>query len=141
MVAKRDKDGYKYLGLYQNGVRKWKRVHCLVAETFIPNDKNLPMINHKDGIRDNNVVSNLEWCDNSYNQSYSYHVMGRKGNCINRKPIRLIHKDTLEYKDFSSLTDCANHLNMNLSYLSGLLLGKQDIKKCRRLKHYNIQML
>jgi len=47
------------------------KVHRLVAEAFIPNPNNLPLINHKDENPLNNEVDNLEWCDNSYNVKYS----------------------------------------------------------------------
>lgn len=52
--------GYLRVGLYQDGVRKYFLVHRLVAEAFIPNPKNLPVINHLDEDKTNNDVSNLE---------------------------------------------------------------------------------
>lgn len=45
-------------------------LHRLVAEAFIPNPKNLPIINHKDENPQNDVVENLEWCDHKYNANY-----------------------------------------------------------------------
>lgn len=54
----------------KNGKRRNYRVHRLVAEAFIPNPDNLPMVNHKDEDKLNNIVSNLEWCDNTYNSQY-----------------------------------------------------------------------
>lgn len=47
------------------------KVHRLVAEAFIPNPKNLPLVNHKDENPKNNNVDNLEWCTNRYNVKYS----------------------------------------------------------------------
>ena len=51
--------------------RKVYRVHRLVAEAFIENEKNLPIINHKDFVRSNNFVSILEWCTQWHNLNHS----------------------------------------------------------------------
>lgn len=64
-------NGYLQVGLFKEGVQTKKRVHRLVAEAFLPNQCNAPMVNHKDECKHNNVVSNLEWCDARYNVEYS----------------------------------------------------------------------
>lgn len=51
-----------------------KRVHRLVATTFIPNPNNYPEVNHKDGNKWNNHVSNLEWCNRSMNMKHAYQM-------------------------------------------------------------------
>ena len=66
-----DKDGYKEAALSKDAKLYYFRVHRLVAFAFIPNPHNLPLINHKDENPANNEVSNLEWCNQSYNTSYS----------------------------------------------------------------------
>jgi hypothetical protein len=65
-----DRYGYLYCTLYKQGKPFKKKVHRLVAKTFIPNPNGLPMINHKNEIKDDNKVENLEWCTNKYNQRY-----------------------------------------------------------------------
>ena len=62
--------GYYSVDLMKDGKRYKFRVHRLVAEAFVPNPDNLPMVNHKDEDRLNNIASNLEWCDNTYNSQY-----------------------------------------------------------------------
>lgn len=64
--------GYQKVGLY-NGTHRSKKqvlVSRLVASAFIPNPLNLPCVNHRDEVKDNNVLTNLEWCTYSYNNSY-----------------------------------------------------------------------
>lgn len=58
-----DSLGYMKVGLVnKNGERKGHFVHRLIAIAFIPNPDNKPHINHKDLIKDNNNIDNLEWC-------------------------------------------------------------------------------
>lgn len=62
-----DKDGYKVFVYSIDSKRKTFRVHRLVAEAFIDNPNNYPVVNHKDGNPANNNKDNLEWCTISYN--------------------------------------------------------------------------
>lgn len=64
--------GYCCVGLIKNGKQVHVSVHRLVAEAFIPNPKNLPQVNHKDGNKENNHVSNLEWCTNQENAIHAF---------------------------------------------------------------------
>lgn len=59
--------GYHQIDLYKNRIVKQIGIHRLVAQAFIPNPNNKPQVNHKDGIKINNHVSNLEWVSASEN--------------------------------------------------------------------------
>lgn len=63
--------GYWRVGIQINGKQKHFAIHRLVAKAFIPNPDNLPQINHIDGNKNNNCVSNLEWCTNEYNRQHA----------------------------------------------------------------------
>lgn len=69
-----DKRGYEIVILSKNGIRKTYKTHRLVAQTFIPNPNNLPQINHKNEIKTDNNVYNLEWCDSLYNVNYGTRI-------------------------------------------------------------------
>lgn len=64
--------GYYRVDLKQNQKNKYMSIHRLVAEAFILNPNNYPIINHKDNNPQNNCVDNLEWCTQSYNVKYAY---------------------------------------------------------------------
>jgi hypothetical protein len=64
------KNGYAIIDLTENGVKTTFYVHRLVAQAFIDNPNDFPQVNHIDENKLNNNVSNLEWCDASYNNNY-----------------------------------------------------------------------
>lgn len=67
-----------YCRIRIGALRKSFQVHRLVAEVFIPNPQNHPVVNHKDGNKQNNHVSNLEWTTHSDNQLHAYKTGLRK---------------------------------------------------------------
>lgn len=66
-----DDSGYLKVTLYDSGQKQNYSIHRLVANAFIENPDNLPQVNHKNHIRTDNRVDNLEWCDSKYNARYS----------------------------------------------------------------------
>lgn len=73
-----DKDGYKMVILVceDNGYRRPFGIHRLVALKYIPNPNNYSIINHKNLIKDDNRVENLEWCTVAYNTQHGF------DNCV-----------------------------------------------------------
>lgn len=79
-----DQHDYCIVILSKNNKRHCFRVHRLVAQTFIPNPENKPQVNHIDGNKSNNKVSNLEWCTCSENLYHSYRTLHRKSAVAKR---------------------------------------------------------
>lgn len=71
-------NGYLRVTLNLNGKAKQYLVHRLVAKAFIPNPDNKPDVNHKDGNKYNNKVSNLEWVTKSENEIHKHRELGKK---------------------------------------------------------------
>lgn len=81
----KDSSGYLQVGLYKGKKAKLFSVHRLVAQAFIPNDdSSKTIINHIDECKQNNRVSNIEWCDYKYNSTYN-DIHLRRNNGIRRK--------------------------------------------------------
>ena len=83
--------GYEIVSLSKNGKQKNERVHRLVATAFIPNEKNKPHINHKDGNKLNNRVENLEWVDRKENIMHRIYSL-RLGKIT---PVRCVETDKI----------------------------------------------
>ena len=72
--------GYCVVSLRKNGIQKTEKVHRLIAKTFLENPFNKSDVNHIDGNKLNNEISNLEWATKSENHLHKYRVLGFKYN-------------------------------------------------------------
>ena len=79
IITRLKRDGYYDVGLRKNGIRKYFKVHRLLAIVYIPNPNNYPCVNHIDCNKQNNNLNNLEWCTNMYN-SQSINTSKNFGN-------------------------------------------------------------
>lgn len=128
----RDSNGYLVVNLTKEGKRNIKFVHSLVANTFIQNPNNLPTVNHKDGNKHNNNVSNLEWATYSQN---NFHALNKglrnpRGNPIAQYDMsgRLVntYKSTCEASRVTGITrsSISHCVNGRCNSASGFLWKK-----------------
>ena len=84
------RNGYMDICLQKNGKRKYLHVHQVIAKTFIPNPDNKSQVNHIDGDKQNNCVSNLEWNTPSENISHKFKVLGCKADRHGLRPVKCV---------------------------------------------------
>lgn len=110
----KDKYGYNVVCLRKNGNPQNMKVHRLVAMAFIPNPYDLPMVNHKNEIRNDNHVENLEWCDAKYNVNYGNAIAkilkAKKENGAYSCEKKVICNGVV----YNSMTDCADALSVSV---------------------------
>lgn len=93
---RKDGKGYYFVTLHGHGIKPVQiRVHQLVARAFIPNPENKPCINHKNGNRLDNRVSNLEWCTYKENTQDGINrgSINKPGKKLTRTQVHLIRKE------------------------------------------------
>lgn len=119
--------GYKFVSLQKHSKCTQRTVHRLVAEAFIPNPENKTTVNHKDGDKSNNDVSNLEWATYSENNTHALATGLRRGwtdearhrvsiasKLRESKPVRCITTGQV----FSSMRDAEQTLGLGASVVS-----------------------
>lgn len=123
--------GYHRVELCGGPKKKKFFIHRLVAQCFISNPNDLPQVNHIDGIKTNNNVNNLEWCDASYNHKHSYRELNRKVTILFDKdngktkiPLSEIPKikdmaTRMTYKEIALIYNC------NKKYIGMIVRGER----------------
>jgi len=117
------KDGYLQVSFRMNGKPITKKVHRLVAETFIHNPNMLPMVNHLDCDRTNNNVDNLEFCTASYNQQYREKYGISRAEATGH-PLFSINLDTNEVSHFRSQHEASRELGIFQPHINAVLKGR-----------------
>lgn len=116
----------------KNGERKHFLVHRLFAIAFIPNPHNLPCINHIDGNKQNNDITNLEWVTYADNNTHAYktglreHAMkGKFGKDHHCSKFVLQFKDGEFIKEFPGMSEAARETGILISCISKVCLGQR----------------
>ena len=124
LAENKNRGGYLYVRLSHNQRKVLKSLHRLVAETFIENSGNKPEVNHIDGDKGNNKVSNLEWVTSKENSEHAVKngliPSGQDSYqaAFSNNQVRDMRK---QYKGGFRLTDLAEKFGVNPSTMHSIL--------------------
>ena len=119
--------GYLVAQLCKDAVVRGYLVHRLVASEFIPNEENLPVVNHKDRDTKNNKIDNLEWCTQSYNIIHGLALHPRFTDRTNlmkaiSKEVYCPETDTT----YTSITEASRLLKVSSDYIHSAMLWQGE---------------
>ena len=117
-------NGYCVVNLKVDGKQQMKTVHRLVATAFIPNPNNLSEINHIDGNKKNNTISNLEWCDRSKNVKHA--IKNKLQTNFGQRKVMCVELN----KVFNSVTEAEKWVGVKGSRISNVCQLKRGCKTC-----------
>jgi hypothetical protein len=118
----KDSNGYIRCTIWINGKSKTISQHRILAEYFIDNPESKLQVNHKNGIKHDNRLDNLEWVTQSENALHSF------ANGL-QKPTRPHMKKVVNVqsgKIYDCISDAAKDNKLNISYLNLMLNGKKN---------------
>ena len=120
-----DNHGYHSVSLSKNGKVRKHKVHRLVAEAFISNPENKPTVNHKNEIRTDNHVSNLEWATYKENNDHGGHNERVSKTLSN--PIEQLDKNGNKISCFQSVRDASLATGINIMNIKSCLSHKNRV--------------
>ena len=123
LKQQRNNKGYYTVILQVHKKYDMRLVSRLVAEAFIPNPNNLPVVNHKDQVPTNNVASNLEWCTTKYNVTYANAVEMRVAKVS--RPIEQLTLDGKHVAFYKSANEAQRIGGYDHTNIGRVIHGKQ----------------
>jgi len=126
--------GYHAMQLWKDKSSKRFLAHRVVAITFLPNPKNLPIVNHKNRKKKDNRLENLEWVSVTENASHVYrHSPHLKEKIkVNSRKVEIEDCITGEKKVYNSLTEAATKIKVSRGNLSSLCNNRNYVKKLKK---------
>ena len=123
--------GYVSTSLSKDGKKKTFKTHRLVALAFIDNPEKKPYVNHIDGNKSNNEITNLEWVTAQENTLHAQENNLKSGN----KPIVSTNIENGYKKTFYSIGECADYFNTNKGSIHRVLSGKRNKSKGHKFEY------
>ena len=124
-----DRHGYLTVQLHKNKSVKHCTVHRLVALAFIPNPENKSTVNHKNGIKTDNRVENLEWNTHSENVQHSYKtglkIQAKGLNSKSSIPISQFTLDGTWIRDWANAYEVQREMGYRRNNISSCVTGKK----------------
>lgn len=118
--------GYPIVRLSNGSEKKSRRVHRLVAQSFLDNPLGLEEVNHKDGNKKNNCVENLEWCTPKENKIHAW-VTGLTKKPPAEKPVQVAQLESdIVIAVYKSIEIAALLLNISGADICKCCKGKRD---------------
>lgn len=112
LLPAKKRTGYLQVTLSKNTLLSYHLVHRIVAEAFIPNPDGKRQVNHIDGNKSNNSVSNLEWCTCRENIIHSIYELGN-----NKIPVNQFTKDGKFVKGWDSIIEASKGTGIKAQHI------------------------
>lgn len=125
---KMHRNGYLSVMLCKQGKMKRYLVHRLVACAYLKNPNNFPQVNHKDEVKSNNFINNLEWCTRQYNNTFGTvreriaKIQGKKVVCAETGEV------------FYSIGDASRKTGITRSLIAQCC--RMEVKRAKHLHFY-----